>query len=479
MRITMRGIALVSSAMLAVAALSRTTYAQARGSVGGIVYDSMQHRPVAGATVQLLSSPVADTSYIATTDASGAFKIDSVKPGHYLAGFFHPTLDSLGLNSPLRAVDVAAGSSATTSLWVPSATGITRAVCGTAGLPADSSALLLGHVRDAETGEPIPGSTVVVVWYELIIDRGMRRERRQVPVKTDQRGWYAICRLPIDAGLSARAERGSDVTGFVDVTPTAGAIDIEDFAIPRSDSAGRPSTTVVNGMRKGSARLAGTVKNKAGRPIAGAQVRVIETAANATTADNGTFTLAGLPSGTQSVEVRSIGFAPKRAAVRLSSRTPAVVELVMSERIAELDAVTVYGQANERRNRALSGFLERRKSGFGNFLTHEEIEKYQPLSFCDVLHRVPGVSVSYGGGGMSAGSLGGCSIMMRGTETIMGSCSPTFFLDGARMIGGASDMEMAVRPEEIAGVEVYKGAATTPAEFTGGCGAVVVWTGRR
>ncbi len=449
--------------------------AQARGTVRGVVYDSLARHPLAGAMVQLLLSPAADTSYVATTDSSGAFQIDSVKPGRYVVGFFHTALEDLGVSSPTRTLDVTAGGSSVMTLWIPDAAGVIQSICGAAGLRADSTALLLGHVRDAESGEPIVGSTVVVVWYELIIDHGVRRQRRQVPVKTNALGRYAICRLPIDRGLSARAELGADATGFIDITPAAGAVELVNFSIARADVAAPSSPIVTDGMHRGSARLTGSVKNRTGRAIAGAQVRVLETAATTTTADNGTFALGALPAGTQSVEVRSIGYAPKRAAVALSTRTPGVVELVMSERVAELDAVTVYGQKNEQRSGALREFLERRKGGFGTFVTQADIEKQQPLTFCDVLRRMAGVVVSVGGGGNN--TLGRCVIRMRGPDALVGECTPQFFLDGARITGGAGDIEGAVRPEEIAGVEVYRGAATTPSQFAGGCGAVVVWSG--
>ena len=57
-------------------------------------------------------------------------------------------------------------------------------------------------------------------------------------------------------------------------------------------------------------------------------------------------------------------------------------------------------------------------------------------------------------------------------------CPMLIYLDGILVSeGGAADMW--VSPVEIGGVEVYKGAASLPAEFSGPnsrCGVVAIWT---
>ena len=62
------------------------------------------------------------------------------------------------------------------------------------------------------------------------------------------------------------------------------------------------------------------------------------------------------------------------------------------------------------------------------------------------------------------------------------------FLDGSLVIQGSDarwdneppeSINDYVLPSEIAGIEVYRGAASLPAEFSGydaRCGAVVIWT---
>ena len=47
------------------------------------------------------------------------------------------------------------------------------------------------------------------------------------------------------------------------------------------------------------------------------------------------------------------------------------------------------------------------------------------------------------------------------------------YLDGFAV---GRNLDLYVKPIEVGGIEVYKGLASTPAEFASRCGAVVVWT---
>jgi hypothetical protein len=118
-------------------------------------------------------------------------------------------------------------------------------------------------------------------------------------------------------------------------------------------------------------------------------------------------------------------------------------------------------------------FLRRARSGLGHFIMREEIQRRQPLVITDMIARVPGVWV----GPITTGSP---IRIFRG-----GGCAPAVFLDGVPLdpIGllpldmNINDM---VNPDDVEGIEVYKGGATIPPEFLmfGGCGVVAIWTRR-
>ena len=437
----------------------------AQASVIGTVTDSVGHHPVVGALVQLAASGSYAKS--TTTDSLGAYRITDVPPGTYLIGFFHATLDSLGIDLSPKQVTVAAGGEQRIDLAIPPAQRIAAQLCrGTAD--RDSTGLLVGHLRDADTRQPRAG-TVTVLWMELTIGQGgVHRSRQQVPIKTDNIGWFAMCGLPSDAVLQASAQAGDEESGAVELQLPAGGLLLRDFLVSRADSLVPvyDDSSQVKGvlplpmLRRGSARVSGVVHNDKGKPVANAQVSVPGTGVDGRTEESGTFQLGGLPSGTQTVEVRAIGFEPKRVSVDLTRERLTTVDVVLDRPVQTLDAVKVYGKGNA----AMVEFQRRLKAGWGHILTPADIARRGAFQATDLFRTIPGVRVAQGRGFSS-------TILVRG-------CRPTVYLNGMRMDDdAASDIDMLVTPTELTAVEVYT-AASRPAEFFGNsCGSVVLWAG--
>src|SRR5512138_941129 len=75
----------------------------AGATVSGVVRDSIANSPLADATVQLIASDdPARFERTTTSDSLGRFILRDVPLGRYMLGFFHPVLDSLGVEAPLR-----------------------------------------------------------------------------------------------------------------------------------------------------------------------------------------------------------------------------------------------------------------------------------------------------------------------------------------------------------------------------------------
>jgi hypothetical protein len=146
-------------------------------------------------------------------------------------------------------------------------------------------------------------------------------------------------------------------------------------------------------VARGQARLSGVVRAPGGAPLANARVSVAGTDVAGTTSPNGAFSLAGLPAGTYSLEVRALGYAPTRVAVNLSRTRPAAVAVTVNERLSTLETVVV--QADRTRlQKDYTGFAERSKrGGFGRFITEADINRRNPMVLTDVLRTVPGVRV--------------------------------------------------------------------------------------
>ena len=443
------------------------------GSVAGIVVDSTTGAPLAGAIVQLSRLDDPSVGFAATADSLGRYRLAGVPPGRYAIGFFHPRLDELSLRSPLQAVDVGDGAAVTADLGVPSPATIYTAVCRNA--PPDA-ALLMGVVRDADSGVAIPVAAVSAVWTALQLDeRGLRNERRILNVRSDSAGRFVMCGLPGERPVRVQAATGAsslaDESGEVAMTLEPGQTTWRDLSIGRGDAvrlvAGADSALAVAAgaavprFRRGSARVVGRVTRRDGGPQAEAQVLVDGTGLAATTDVQGAFRLDSLPAGTNTVQVRALGFPPSTAVVDLASGRTDTVAVRLGERLPLLEAQTIYGQKDDRSD--LTGFLKRSRGGAGHFITPEQISKRYAFDVTDYLRTIPGVRI------VPNGSFGG--------TVVLRNCTPSVFIDGAYVADGASDLSVIVQSGDVAGIEVYNSPTTTPAEFArGGCGSVVVWT---
>ncbi len=450
-----------------------------RMAVTGIVWDSLASEPLIGATVQLARQNDNGVSFSATTDSSGQYRVDGVVPGRYLIGFFHPIMDALRIDPPVMLADIRPDSVAHLDLGLPGAEKIRAAVCGPNA--SDRSGTMIGLVRDADTGEPLRDAKVVVTWNEFVIrDNSFKNEHRRIPAKVRADGSYAICGLPPNLQVVASAEAPKRPGGLIELQFTPGDLARRDFALGDSTTAAvvtLPDTAAEKEGRlaipitvaRGKATVSGTVRTKDGRPLAGARILVPGTDVTGQTTESGTFSLSGLPAGTYSVEVRALGYTPKRVPVDLSSRRPAQVAVLIDNRINTLSNVIVQGDRTKR-DQDITGFTERAKrGGFGRFITQEDIEKRAAMTATDILRTTPGLTIVPNGGF-------GYSILGRG------QCTPAVYVDGMIVMDGASELDNLVRPTEIMGVEVYNGAAGTPPQFSGagsnGCGVVAVWTKR-
>jgi hypothetical protein len=440
------------------------------GRVAGIVFDSLDNRPLSAATVQLIESPPGRHSYAAISDSLGRFDIDSVHAGKYIVGFLHPLLDTIGINAPFDSVSVAEGSRMRVALAVPGERPLARAICGDAAAK-DSIGMIVGHVNDATSGAPMGGSAVTLEWPTLVFGSGgPHTEMRQLHASTTGEGWFAICGLSEDE-YQLHAEKGARSTGLVDV-----AIRTHDIARLSLLLGADPSALVKDSASRGGASLSGVVTTRDGHPLEGAQVIVDGSIASVTTDSRGAFALSGLPDGTRMAEARALGYEPVRVRVEPSRAEVRNVTIAMGKRVATLDAVTIFGRHTQRMH-DLTGFAERRAKGFGRFMTRQEIDERNVLSACELLRRFTGITVIDDG-------TTGCTANIRGATTgasPVGSvaaphlCEPTVYQDNVPFGGSFSEFTRTVLPKDIQGIEVYT-TATEPPQFMGQCGVIVVWT---
>jgi len=456
------------------------------GAVRGIVYDSLTHQVLRGATVQILSATDdSDSAFsrFATTDELGAYRLDSIPSGEYMVGFFHPALDSLGLDLTPRAVLVQQGNTARIDLGIPSHKGAIEMLCGKAGA-TDTSALIVGFVRDATTARPA-NAKVLLQWRELVIGRGtIQQEGQQLETSTRSDGWYALCNVPVNALMELRAVSQSDTTGAIAANLVAQHLSRRDLYVGPTTRVPRPAsdsafinrlTDTPSEMWSGPARLTGEVHDPNGRPVPHARVSVVGGATEAMTNENGEFTLVDLPSGSQTLNVRALGFVPERETVHLllgDSQNSAALTLTTLK--AMLDTIRV--TASRVFDADVNGFQARKRAGIGRFVDRAAIDRRQPTNPSDVLHMIPGVEVLSAGVGFF-----GKVVAMR-SPFGGGMCHPDLYVDGVYFRSGTAELDDLVLPDEIEGIEIYTRQSQAPMQFANrmsGCGSIVVWRQER
>lgn len=468
------------AALIAPAAAAQTPDRTARTpgtTVSGIVHDSIDRGPLAGAIVQMIAADSTKRfSRTAISDPLGRYTFADVPVGHYTMGFFHPMLDSLGMGAPLREVYVDGPGSVRADLAIPSPSRLRAAICGPQSV-RDSSALLVGVVRDARDHAPIGGATVIGEWLEYSFrPGGYDRRVPRLVATTGANGWFAMCSLPKAGTIALIASRGADSTGVIEVQiPAEGFARRELYVgsvqtIVTADTTRRPGPlATVRRVHVGDGRLTGTVVTAVGgQPLEGALVSITngpETRAN----ERGEWTLRQAPVGTRMLEVRAVGYYPDRRRVHVVEGAPPL-RIALSTLKSVLDTVRISAsrrlQTRERR-----GFEERQRTAHGRFLTAEDIARRQPVVVSDLFRMMPGMRVGMDSTGMERHLL---------VRSAFEWCKPEIYLDGINLMDGltADDIDAWVRPAEVAGIEVYT-ETSAPAEFQRGmtgCGSVVIWT---
>jgi hypothetical protein len=425
------------------------------GQVAGFVFDSLLGAPLPGAVVWV---PEAGRSTIA--DSAGRFTLDSVPAGRRFVSFGRADLDSAGISAPGAVVDVATGETTMTLLSTPSFETLRAASCP-APAPGDSLGVLFGEVRDAESGERLPGARTHVSWVLLNVAPAGARSRKPIvqeaslELTADSAGTYWACQIPpsLEVGLRRIARRDLTVSREVIAAVTASA--------PARRGAA-PGTTGDPMPRTGLATVVGTVRDTLGAPRAGAHVTVDGAAGLATTDSAGRFRLSGLPAGTQTLEARAIGYAPARLTVELRNRESTEAHVALT-RGTVLVGVRV---EERRRDRNRAEFEERRRLGFGYFITAERLRNM--LHVRSAFQAIPSVVVS----SVGRSALDFRVVLMNGARP----CTPPVWIDG---VLGAQDMLSGIQTTDIIGIEVYHRFNTTPAKYQAGagdCGVILVWT---
>lgn len=245
-----------------------------------------------------------------------------------------------------------------------------------------------------------------------------------------------------------RPYRSLAVLVFALVAPVAGA------------RAQRPSATVTGSVTDATSR----------RAIEGVTVWFADGLTGLTGA-RGQFEIRRVPVGTYQVRVSRIGYRAKTLQVPVASDNRSIYVVVSLEPLpVELEPVVVRGDTTTVvAYGRMADFYRRKRLGWARFMTRQDIERRNPFRVTDLLRTMPGAWINYDRFGQPV-------VTFRAAYSGFRSCRPAVYLDRLRLPADFGSVDEWVMLQDIEGIEVYTGFTITPLEFSGGCGAIVIWT---
>jgi len=317
---------------------------------------------------------------------------------------------------------------------------------------------MVGFVRGVDQLS-VPRAALHLGWRALAIDSNdFRITTPRVAAHFDDDGSYLVCHVPTDVplDLDITAPGYRSLSGRVAIVPTNG---IGRMDIVLVDSVGPPSHGV----------LRGHVTRPDGKPVSSGRVALPALGREAPITD-GQFVFDGVPPGSWVVEVRVIGGQPQDVLVQASDSAPPLAQIVASDQVQQLDAVTVVG-TKDRDAQLLDEVLRRKRIGMGTVFLPNSPALKSALFTADVMREARG-------------------FQYRGPTDIIGRTKCKFiavYVDDVLQPDGFIGLDDVAPPSEVLAIETFPDIVLAPVKYrimksvlaSQGdkyCAAVLVWT---
>lgn len=215
-----------------------------------------------------------------------------------------------------------------------------------------------------------------------------------------------------------------------------------------------------------------------GERVMGASVMLLDTAfsvvAGSSANETGAFLVRSPRPGSFFVLTESLGYEPTMDGILdLGEGGSVTVEIYLRPKPIELDSIKVAVERAEIfHHLETAGYNQRRETGFGHFITPEEIQRRNPRYFFDLFRNTPGVRVT-------SSSLGDTKIEFTVGSIRGPTCEPRVFVDGILVNMNFGGLEAGVDIDQIAAVEIYTRSSSVPLQWGGSdsaCGVLLIWT---
>ena len=209
------------------------------------------------------------------------------------------------------------------------------------------------------------------------------------------------------------------------------------------------------------------VQTPDGEPIAGASV-LVGTLGASTDAD-GEAVLEGLAPGRHRVRVSFVGRLPRELVAVLEAPGPWGLIVELAESAVALGDIVVEATDLSGSRLAADGFFQRLELGSGTVLTHDDLERRNPITLADALRGVLGVRVR-------PSDTGPVAVAQTGGR----ECALAVYLDGTPYRYASQNLDT-ISAQDIVALEVYRRPSQVPLQYnqigvSDGCGVVLVWT---
>ncbi len=444
-----RGAIVILAAVVSWPLVAQQPSARPLGSVHGVVSDSVRGGVLAGSFVELLP-----TARQAIANSAGEFLFDTVPPGEaYRLRVMHARIDTLGVALTTPPFALLPSESKHVDFAVPSASRLVTLLCSDA-LRGRGPSAIIGFVRDPDTGAVPDSTTVSLVYDESPLDIVKLPVTRVA--HTDAAGHYVICGLP--SGINGRMQlsrRGVSSSDIPVATEANSPLTLRAFGLGLSsrrvagsnDKVGK-SVQVLGGNATVRGRV---VSQTTGLPIIGARLQMDGTVAVAITRTDGSFTLDSVPTGTQLVSARKIGYGVTDATVEVARSGTLPVTVIMPDYVQALAPVVTVAQRSKDLDAV--GFTRRKAMGIGVFREGDEVDK-GPTDVGESLRMIPGLHIGYDANSQTSQK----TVIMSSRNA--NECV-NIIIDGVVWRDSSSAIEEYVRPEEIEALEMYS-SATVP-----------------
>jgi hypothetical protein len=216
-------------------------------------------------------------------------------------------------------------------------------------------------------------------------------------------------------------------------------------------------------------RLSGVVRDSGGMAVPDAGVLLLPGARHARTDTEGRFRFDSVAPGDYKLHFRRLGFLPEELAIAIGGTDRSVAQ-TMLRRPRLLDTVVV--AANGCSRAYFDGFLCRRSTTRGVFLTEAEILEKNPRHLADIFLGMEGFHVEpivtpYGASRAVRTNQSRCLVtLINGRPSVVDGT-----LEGATQMTGASSAQYAPTdytfPQDLIGIEIYPPGYMTPVEYGG------------